>query len=74
LAFAAVVFEGYDLILFGFAVPALMVHPKWQLSPAQVGLLALAVVGMFFGAIGVGAVTNRIGSRWRSSDAWCGSR
>jgi len=64
LSFAAVVFDGYDLIVFGSAVPALLAHPEWQLSPTQVGSLgSLALFGMFFGAIGVGAVTNRIGSR-----------
>lgn len=64
LSFAAVVFDGYDLIVFGSAVPALLAHPEWQLSPTQVGSLgSLALFGMFFGAIGVGALTNRIGSR-----------
>ena len=74
LGFAAVVFDGYDLIVFGSAVPALLAHPEWQLSPAEVGFLGgLALFGMFFGVIGVGAVTTGSELASHSSDASCGS-
>jgi AAHS family benzoate transporter-like MFS transporter len=64
LGFGALVFDGYDLIVYGSAVPHLLQHPEWQLSPAEVGTLgSMALFGMFFGAVGVGAVTNRIGRR-----------
>lgn len=64
LGFSAVVFDGYDLIVYGSAVPSLLGHPTWGLNPTQVGTIgSMALVGMFFGAVGIGAVTNRIGSR-----------
>src|SRR5690606_34984165 len=64
LGFSAVVFDGYDLIVYGSAVPSLLAHPTWDLNPTQVGTIgSMALVGMFFGAVGIGAVTNRIGSR-----------
>ncbi|QJY44500.1 MFS transporter [Pseudonocardia broussonetiae] len=64
LGFAAIVFDGYDLIVYGSAVPALLAHPDWNLTPPQVGAIgSYALLGMFVGAIGVGALTDRIGRR-----------
>lgn len=64
LGFFAVVFDGYDLIVYGSAVPALLANPEWHLNPTQVGHIgSMALVGMFVGAVSIGAVTNRIGSR-----------
>jgi MFS transporter, AAHS family, benzoate transport protein len=64
LGFSAIVFDGYDLIVFGSAVPQLLAHPEWNLDPTQVGTIgSMALVGMFFGAVGIGSLTNRIGSR-----------
>jgi len=64
LGFAAVVFDGYDLIVYGSAVPALLGNPKWGLTPAEVGNIgSLALIGMFVGAITVGALTYKIGNR-----------
>jgi AAHS family benzoate transporter-like MFS transporter len=36
LCFAAIVFDGYDLIVYGSAVPALLAKSDWSLTPAQV--------------------------------------
>lgn len=64
LGFAAVVFDGYDLIVYGSAVPALLTHPGWDLTPAQAGAIgSYALLGMFVGAIGAGTLTDRIGRR-----------
>lgn len=64
LGFAAIVFDGYDLIVYGSAVPALLAHPEWNLTAPQVGAIgSYALLGMFVGAIGVGALTDRIGRR-----------
>jgi len=64
LGFAAIVFDGYDLIVYGSAVPALLAHPDWNLTPQQVGAIgSYALLGMFVGAVGAGTVTDRIGRR-----------
>ncbi|MFG2276074.1 MFS transporter [Streptomyces chartreusis] len=58
----AVTFDGYDLVVFGTTVPALM--EEWQISPAEVGTLAsLALVGMLIGALLVGTLTDILGRR-----------
>ncbi|TWF75180.1 AAHS family benzoate transporter-like MFS transporter [Pseudonocardia hierapolitana] len=64
LGFAAIVFDGYDLIVYGSAVPALLADPQWQLTPPQVGAIgSYALLGMFVGAVGAGALTDRFGRR-----------
>jgi AAHS family benzoate transporter-like MFS transporter len=64
LGFAAIVFDGYDLIVYGSAVPALLAHPDWNLTPQQVGAIGgYALLGMFVGAVGAGTLTDRIGRR-----------
>ncbi|GAA5176182.1 aromatic acid/H+ symport family MFS transporter [Pseudonocardia eucalypti] len=64
LGFAAIVFDGYDLIVYGSAVPALMADPGWRLSAPQVGAIgSYALLGMFVGAIAAGALTDRFGRR-----------
>ena len=64
LGFAAIVFDGYDLIVYGSAVPALLAHPGWHLTPTEVGAIgSYALLGMFVGAIGAGTLTDRIGRR-----------
>jgi hypothetical protein len=37
--FFALAFEGYDLIVYGSAVPTLLAYPDWHLTPAQVGVI-----------------------------------
>lgn len=64
LGFAAIVFDGYDLIVYGSAVPALLAHPEWALTPPEVGAIgSYALLGMFVGAIGAGTLTDRFGRR-----------
>ncbi|MEY9214840.1 aromatic acid/H+ symport family MFS transporter [Thermobifida halotolerans] len=64
VCFAAIVFDGYDLIVYGAVVPALLEHPEWTLTPQQAGMIgSYALIGMFLGAVAVGAVTDRIGRR-----------
>ena len=64
LCFATIVFDGYDLIVYGSVVPALLDYGPWGLTPQRVGNIAsLGLVGMLFGALGVGALTDRIGRR-----------
>lgn len=62
--FFAVLFEGYDLIVFGAAVPALLAYPDWSLTAAQVGAIgAAALFGMVFGAPISGWLADRFGRR-----------
>lgn len=65
LSFAALTLEGYDLIMYGTVVPSLLSYRAWDLTPEQAGFLgSLAVFGMLLGALGSGALTDRIGRRW----------
>ena len=64
LGFGALVFEGYDLIVYGAAVPALLAYPAWGLTPAKVGAIGgAALLGMFIGAPLAGWLSDRYGRR-----------
>jgi AAHS family benzoate transporter-like MFS transporter len=64
LGFAAIVFDGYDLIVYGSAVPALLAQPGWGLTPTDVGAIgSYALLGMLVGAISAGALTDLLGRR-----------
>jgi len=64
LGFAAIVFDGYDLIVFGSAVPGLLAHPGWDLTAAEVGAIgSYALIGMLVGAISSGTLTDILGRR-----------
>jgi AAHS family benzoate transporter-like MFS transporter len=64
LCFAVIVFDGYDLIVYGATVPALLTHEPWGLTPATVGAIgSFALVGMLVGALLAGALTDVVGRR-----------
>ncbi|GER23311.1 MFS transporter [Zafaria cholistanensis] len=64
LCWLAVVFDGYDLIVFGVAVPELLEYKAWNLNPVLVGQVgSLGLVGMFFGALASGTLSGRYGPR-----------
>ncbi len=64
LGLGAMAFEGYDLIVYGAAVPALLAYHPWALTPGKVGLMGgAAFLGMFLGAPAAGWLSDRFGRR-----------
>ena len=64
LCWLIVVFDGYDLIVYGTTIPHLMKEPGWELSASEAGLIgSLAFAGMLVGALGAGHLADRLGRR-----------
>ncbi|GAB2759163.1 aromatic acid/H+ symport family MFS transporter [Salinifilum aidingensis] len=64
LCWVTVVFDGYDLIVYGTVLPELLREPGWGLTPGAGGLVgSLAFAGMLVGALAAGALSDRIGRR-----------
>jgi AAHS family benzoate transporter-like MFS transporter len=64
LGFAAIVFDGYDLIVYGSAVPKLLEYQAWNLTPTQAGTIGgYALVGAIIGAVMTGPLTDLLGRR-----------
>ncbi len=56
------IFDGYDLFIYGAVLPVLM--KEWSLSPVQAGALgSYALFGMMFGAFIFGPLADRIGRK-----------
>ena len=56
------IFDGYDLFIYGAVLPVLM--KEWGLSPVQAGALgSYALFGMMFGAFIFGPLADRIGRK-----------
>ena len=63
LCWTAIVVDGYDLIVYGTVLPAL-ISGEWALDPGSAGWIgSLALIGMLVGALLAGTVTDRIGRR-----------
>lgn len=57
-----IIFDGYDLVIYGVVLPSLM--DEWGLSSIQAGALgSCALVGMMLGALFFGSLSDRIGRR-----------
>ncbi|PMY60412.1 MULTISPECIES: aromatic acid/H+ symport family MFS transporter [Pseudomonas] len=57
-----IIFDGYDLVIYGVVLPVLM--QEWGLSPLQAGALgSYALFGMMFGALFFGTLSERIGCK-----------
>lgn len=64
ICLVTIVFDGYDLIVYGAVVPTLLQDPDWHLTPEQAGNIgSYALVGMVIGTLTVGALTDIIGRR-----------
>ena len=56
-----IIFDGYDLVIYGVALPLLM--QEW-LSAVQAGMLAsTALFGMMFGAMSFGTLSDKLGRK-----------
>lgn len=64
LCFLAIVFDGYDLVIYGAIVPKLLAYEPWGLTPVETGAIgSYALAGMFIGAILIGYLTDVVGRR-----------
>src|SRR5436309_2233822 len=64
LCWLAVALEGYDLVVLGVVLPALLKEPSWHLTPNTASTIAsIGLVGVMVGAAIVGTVTDYIGRR-----------
>lgn len=54
-----IIFDGYDLVIYGVALPKLM--QEWAIDPMTAGFLgSLALFGMMFGAIIFGSLSDKL--------------
>jgi AAHS family benzoate transporter-like MFS transporter len=57
-----IVFDGYDLVIYGSVLPSLM--KEWSLTPNQAGALgSAALIGMMLGALIFGPLADKIGRK-----------
>lgn len=57
-----IIFDGYDLVIYGVVLPKLMA--EWNLTPMQAGALgSYALFGMMFGAMIFGPLSDKIGRK-----------
>lgn len=66
LCWLIVVLDGYDLIVYGTTLPAIMAmkEPGWGLNPTEAGFMgSLVFVGALFGALGAGDIADRLGRK-----------
>ena len=64
IGFFGLLFDGYDLVVYGTVVSTLIRDPEWALTPAQAGAIgSYALFGMMTGAIVAGAIGDYVGRR-----------
>jgi len=64
LCWLAVALDGFDLVVLGVVLPALLKEPTWHLTPNTASTIAsIGLVGVMIGAATVGTVTDLIGRR-----------
>ena len=64
LCWAAVALEGFDLVVLGVVLPALLKEPSWGLTPNSASTIAsVGLIGVMVGAAAVGTITDIIGRR-----------
>jgi AAHS family benzoate transporter-like MFS transporter len=73
ICLVSIVFEGYDLVAYGTALPSILADLRWGLGAAHAGLIgSYALVGMLVGSLLAGAIGDFVGRRWLVivSTAW----
>ena len=64
LCWLALLFDGYDLYVYGATLPGFLGDPSWGATPALAGTVgSLALVGMLVGSLAAGILTDRWGRR-----------
>jgi AAHS family benzoate transporter-like MFS transporter len=64
LCWMAVALEGFDLVVLGVVLPALLNEPSWGLTPNTASLVSvIGLVGVMVGALTVGTISDYIGRR-----------
>ena len=62
LCWMAVALEGFDLVVLGVVLPALLKEPGWGLTPNTASLVSVVgLVGVMIGALAVGTISDYIG-------------
>lgn len=64
LCFFTIVFDGYDLVVYGSTMPSLLAYEPWGITPESAGWIgSLALVGMLLGTFSVSLLTDKLGRR-----------
>ncbi|MBX6769888.1 MAG: MFS transporter, partial [Actinomadura rubrobrunea] len=64
LCWAAVLLDGFDLVVLGTVLPVLLREHVWDLTPGTASAVStVGLVGMTIGALAIGAVTDVVGRR-----------
>ena len=64
ICFVTIIFDGYDLVVYGTTVPSILAHRPWGVTPAEAGAIgSYALIGMLIGALVSGAATDVLGRR-----------
>src|SRR3954470_1069393 len=64
LCWLAVALEGFDLVVLGVVLPALLAEPSWHLTPNTASLITtVGLLGVMAGALAVGTISDFIGRR-----------
>jgi MFS transporter, AAHS family, benzoate transport protein len=64
ICFVSIVFDGYDLVVYGATIPPILAYQEWAVTPEQAGAIgSYALMGMLIGTLTVGAITDILGRR-----------
>lgn len=64
LCWAAVVLDGFDLVVLGALIPVLTAgETPWMTAPQATFVSTISLVGMTLGALSIGVLTDRLGRR-----------